>query len=419
MEKQNNIPKLRFPEFSDGWEMKKLGDLLEFKNGINATKEQYGKGYKFINVLDILNNDFITHDKIIGSVEVSEDIFNKYPVNYGDILFQRSSETREEVGTASVYLDKENSATFGGFVIRGKKIGDYEPFFLSRLLQTDLSRNQITSKSGGSTRYNVGQEILVSVELPFPTLPEQQKIATFLSTVDEKLQALKKKKSLLETYKKGIMQKLFSQEIRFKDDEGNDFENWEVKTLGEYIDVISGVALKSEEISDNPEGTPILRGINITEGYIRHSSEIDRFFLSDNINSYSKFLLQENDIVIGMDGSKVGKNVSLIKVFDVGAILIQRVARIRPTKKSDIHFIYQCIFSKAFQDYVDIVNTSSGIPHISLQQIKDYGMDFPSLPEQTKIANFLTAIDEKIERVDTQIKQTELWKKGLLQQMFV
>ena len=63
---QNNVPKLRFPEFSDGWEVKKLGNLLEFKNGINATKEQYGKGYKFINVLDILNNDFITYDKIIG-----------------------------------------------------------------------------------------------------------------------------------------------------------------------------------------------------------------------------------------------------------------------------------------------------------------------------------------------------------------
>ena len=112
-------------------------------------------------------------------------------------MFQRSSETREEVGTASVYLDKEKTATFGGFVIRGKKIGEYEPFFLSRLLQTDLSRNQITSKSGGSTRYNVGQEILMSIEVSFPTLPEQQKIATFLSIVDEKLQALNKKKSLL------------------------------------------------------------------------------------------------------------------------------------------------------------------------------------------------------------------------------
>ena len=102
-------PKLRFPEFEDDLKEKKLGDLLEFKNGINASKEQYGSGVKFINVLDILSNDYITHDKIIGSVDVAEEMVVKYAVNYGDILFQRSSETREEVGTANVYLDKNHT----------------------------------------------------------------------------------------------------------------------------------------------------------------------------------------------------------------------------------------------------------------------------------------------------------------------
>ncbi|MCH7410197.1 restriction endonuclease subunit S [Belliella sp. DSM 111904] len=193
-----NIPKLRFPEFKKVWAEKSLGELLEFKNGINASKEQYGKGVKFINVLDILNNDFIIHDRIIGSVDVEKNIVDKYPVNYGDILFQRSSETREEVGSASVYLDKEHTATFGGFVIRGRKIGEYDPMFLNKLLKTDASRDSITSKSGGSTRYNVGQETLSSVKLLFPEISEQTKIANFFTAVDEKLQALKKKKALLE-----------------------------------------------------------------------------------------------------------------------------------------------------------------------------------------------------------------------------
>lgn len=114
MEKQKNIPQLRFPDFYGQWENRRLDEFLEFKNGINALKEQYGSGYKYISVLDILNNDFITYDKIIGSVDVHKEVINKYPVNYGDILFQRSSETREEVGTASVYLDKDKTATFGG-----------------------------------------------------------------------------------------------------------------------------------------------------------------------------------------------------------------------------------------------------------------------------------------------------------------
>lgn len=115
------VPKLRFKEFSDEWKEKKLGDILEVKNGVNASKEQYGKGIKFINVLDILNNDFITYDNIIGKVDIDNNTLEKYSVTYRDILFQRSSETREEVGMADVYLDKKNIATFGGFVIRGKK----------------------------------------------------------------------------------------------------------------------------------------------------------------------------------------------------------------------------------------------------------------------------------------------------------
>ena len=411
MEKQNNVPKLRFPEFLDGWEVKKLGDLLEFKNGINATKEQYGKGYKFINVLDILNNDFITHDKIIGSVDVSEDIFNKYPVNYGDILFQRSSETREEVGTASVYLDKENTATFGGFVIRGKKIGDYEPFFLSKLLQTDLSRNQITSKSGGSTRYNVGQEILMSIEISFPTLPEQQKIATFLSTVDEKLQALKKKKSLLETYKKGLMQKLFSQEIRFKYDGGNDFKDWEMKKLGEVSDVRDGTHDSPRYVEN---GFPFITSKNLLKdgsidfNNITFITEIDY----NKVNQRSK--VNVNDILFGMIGT-IGNPV-LVKT---DGFAIKNVALIKEQKELINVFLIHFLKGDSINQQFFEQNTGGTQKFLSLSIIRNLEVEIPSLTEQTKIANFLTAIDEKINKVDAQIKQTELWKKGLLQQMFV
>ncbi len=229
------VPKLRFPEFDEEWEKIKLDNLLDFKNGINASKEDYGFGYKFINVLDIIENDFITHDKIKGEVNVSKEIFEKNLVQYGDILFQRSSETREEVGQSNVYLDKVKKATFGGFVIRGKKIGDYEPFFFHLLLKSSIARKEITTKSGGSTRYNVGQDILSSIKLPFPNLTEQQKIANFLTSIDHRIQSLEKKKTGLEQYKKGVMQKIFNHELRFKDDDGNAFPNWEKRKLGDIL----------------------------------------------------------------------------------------------------------------------------------------------------------------------------------------
>jgi len=232
MGKDKLIPQLRFPGFEGEWEKKTLSDFLTFKNGLNASKEAYGTGYKFINVLDIINNDFITHDSIIGSINVSEQDFKKNIVEYGDVLFQRSSETREEVGQANVYLDRDKPATFGGFVIRGKKKEEYDPSYMNYLLKTTSARNEITSKSGGSTRYNVGQDTLSKVNICVAKVYEQQKIANFLTAVDKRISLLSAKKQKLELYKKGIMQKLFSQEIRFKKDDGCEFAAWEEKRLG-------------------------------------------------------------------------------------------------------------------------------------------------------------------------------------------
>lgn len=194
-------------------------------------------------------------------------------------------------------------------------------------------------------------------------------------------------------------------------------ENWNIEPIGNYIELFSGIALKSEEITDDANGTPILRGINITEGFIRHTKEIDKYYLG-NISKIEKYFVKEGDLVLGMDGSKVGKNVALIKKEDENSILIQIVARIRANENSDIRYIYQQIFSKRFHDYVDIVNTSSGIPHISSQQIKDFKIGFSTKKEQTKIANFLSSIDEKINLLKEKKSLLEDYKKGIMQKIF-
>lgn len=192
---------------------------------------------------------------------------------------------------------------------------------------------------------------------------------------------------------------------------------WKKKYLDNYIDLLSGYAFKGDEISEDETGTPLLRGINITEGYIRHSKDIDRFYKGNDIK-LKKYLLEVNDLVLGMDGSKVGKNVALITKKDENSLLIQRVARIRATDKSDINFIYQNIFSNKFHRYVDKVNTSSGIPHISSKQIKEFEIGFPKLPEQQKIASFLKLVDAKINQLTRKIEILEQYKKGVMQQLF-
>jgi type I restriction enzyme S subunit len=391
MEKQNNIPLLRFPNFHEKWENRKLDEFLEFKNGINAPKEQYGSGYKYISVLDILNNDFIKYDKIIGSINVSQEVINKYPVNYGDILFQRSSETREEVGTASVYLDKEKTATFGGFVIRGRKIGEYEPVFLNRLLKTDLSRNQITSKSGGSTRYNVGQDILSSVILPFPTLPEQKKIASFFTAIDEKITQLKQKQILLEQYKNAVIQKIFNQEIRLKDDNRQEYPKWEKKKLWNIADKKSS-NISANKIEEN-FGEYIIYGAS---GVLK---EVD-------------FYKEENDYIsIVKDGAGAGR---LLYCKGKSSVL-GTMEIIKPKSEVNTYFLYCLLSNIDFTKYI----TGSTIPHIYFKDYSKETCSTPCIEEQTKIANFLSTVDNKINHTQKQIEKAELWKKGLLQQMFV
>lgn len=427
-----NIPKLRFSEFSAPWVEKGLGELLEFKNGINASKEQYGKGVKFINVLDILNNDFITHDKIIGSVDVEQDVVEKYPVNYGDILFQRSSETREEVGSANVYLDKEHIATFGGFVIRGRKIGEYNPVFLNKLLKTDASRDAITSKSGGSTRYNVGQEILSSIKLLFPEIPEQTRIATFLTAVDSKLQALKKKKSLLEEYKKGVMQRIFlnyddidiqenydneksksikvhhknhSSRLRFKDENGKDFPKWEEKYGSDLFESISNKNHNSD--------LPILA---ISQEFGAVPREMINYQISVTDKSIDGYkVVEKGDFIISLRSFQGGIEYSNYKGICSPAYIILR------SKVEIENTFYRYYFKTDF--YIQqLCSKLEGIRDgkmISYKYFSEIGLPYPSLPEQAKISNFLSSLDEKIKQVAELVEATETWKKGLLQKMFV
>lgn len=152
-----NVPPLRFPEFSGVWYSYPLTDFMSFKNGMNPDAKRFGRGIKFISVMDILNNQFICYDNIRASVEVIEGDIETYGVNYGDILFQRSSETLEDVGQANVYLDRK-PAVFGGFVIRGKSKGNYHPVFFRYLLASPTARKRIIVKGAGAQHFNIGQD---------------------------------------------------------------------------------------------------------------------------------------------------------------------------------------------------------------------------------------------------------------------
>ncbi|MFT6841497.1 MAG: type I restriction enzyme S subunit [Psychroserpens sp.] len=404
--KQILVPEIRFPEFEEKWCLKLLSELFTFKNGVNASKEDYGSGYKFINVLDIIENDFITHDKIIGEVNISEEIFRKFIVEYGDVLFQRSSETREEVGQANVYLDKKSPATFGGFVIRGKQKEEYNPSFMNALLKTSRSRKEITTKSGGSTRYNVGQETLSSVKIYTTKIEEQQKIASFLTSVDKKIQQLTKKTEDLEQFKKGVMQQIFKQELRFKDDTGNDFPKW--KNVGGNV--------LFDSISDKKHNSdlPIL-AITQDKGAIpRDLIDYNISVTEKSVDSYK--VVQIGDFVISLRSFQGGIEYSNYKGICSPAYIILRPSSENVDRTFYKYYLKTSNYIKQLQKNLEGIRDGKMISYKYFSEIK---LPFPSIGEQKKIASFLTTIDKKIAQANTQLAETQQFKKGLLQQMFV
>ena len=156
------------------WEQRKLGELLLFQNGFNGSSESFGSGIPLISVMDVLDDEFITHETVRGKARLNCEEASRYCVEYGDVLFQRSSENQEDAGTSNVYLDQHVSSAFGGFVIRGKKVGEYNPIFIKYLLGSPFIREQITHRAQGAQHINVSQDTLADVVLLMPSMHEQE-----------------------------------------------------------------------------------------------------------------------------------------------------------------------------------------------------------------------------------------------------
>ena len=187
----------------------RLSELMDFQNGINAYASKYGRGVRYISVSDILKNNYITYDKIVGQLDIDNQILEAYSVTYGDVLFQRSSETREDAGRSNVYLDTEKTATFGGFVIRGKKKSDYEPLYLKYALDSFGVRKQIMQCAAGAQHINVSQEDLANIVTVLPAAGIQKRISQFISSIDTRISIEEKKISAHIKLKKALLQQLF------------------------------------------------------------------------------------------------------------------------------------------------------------------------------------------------------------------
>ena len=248
----------------------------------------------------------------------------------------------------------------------------------------------------------------------FPTLPEQRKISDFLTAVDGRISQLTEKKALLEKYKKGVMQQLFSQAIRFKDDHGNDFPDWEEKKLGEACSFIKD-GTHGTHPDDDTSDYLLLSAKNIKNGKVTLDQTDRRISEKEYGSIYKNYALERGDILLTVVGT-IGR-VAIYK--DEAKIAFQRSVAFLRFDEDSPNFMYQQFCHEFFQKALLRRQVTSAQPGIYLGDIAKISVFFPCADEQTKIANFLSAIDRKIESVATQITETQTFKRGLLQQMFV
>ena len=395
-----NVPEIRFKGFTDAWAQRKLSSLVDFSNGINAPREQYGKGRKMISVMDILANGRIKYSTIKNSVEVDKKTEYNYKVECGDLIFVRSSEVVSEVGWVKAYTDDEY-ALFSGFSIRGKKKNDFDNFFIELSLNSK-NRTQIESKAGGSTRFNVNQSILSDVVISQPSLSEQAAIGSFFRTLDDLITGHKRKLDGLRELKRAYLQQMFPQtgkrvpKVRFV----GFFGNWERQEFRIIIKRISKT--NNDNILPRVEFEDIISG----------SGQLNKNILEKA--SYKIGIeFDEGDILFG----KLRPYLKNWLLADFKGVAVGDFWVLRPNE-NDKYYVYHLIQSASFQEVANL-STGTKMPRSDWDVVSEAEFGVPALPEQAALGNFLRILDSHIVKLQSKIDKLIKLKSAYLQKMLV
>ena len=403
-------PQLRFPEFTDEWQVKKLGDADLYVADGNygemypKSSEMKDTGIPFIRANNLKNGRLIWHDMKYISPELHQ-VLKSGHLKTNDILIT----TRGDIGTTAFVTKDFDNANINAQICLLRSGDKLIPEFVFQTLQTRNSKKQVMSLQTGSALKQLPKGKLALMKFGVPSKPEQEKIADFLTAVDERIAVGEKKLELLETYKRGVMQKIFSQQIRFKDENGEDYPDWEEKKLGELVDIKSGSS-KSEYIERN--------GANVIVDMGAISS--DATLIDTKRTNFSGDFIETDELIMAKDdiggGNIIGKVVMVPERNKF--VLGDHVYKLSP-HSVDTTFLYYAINSPAVNR--EFRKKANGTAQIGITNgtVTMQAIDVPCDDEQQKIADFLTTLDEKITAEKSKLTATREFKKALLQRMFV
>lgn len=398
------VPKLRFPEFSGEWEEKKLNSIFTKITQRNSDNQ---------------NSNVITNSATEGLVSqrdyFDKDIANKdktdnyFIIKNGDFVYNPRKSSAAPYGPFTQYKLLNDGIVSPLYLCLRKNNSEVESKYLENYFKTTCWHQYIYENGSSGARHDrvsIHDDVLLAMPIKVPSLPEQQKIAAFFSNVDSIITAETKILNTLQKKKKALMQKLFTQQLRFKSNDGTDFPAWEERKLGDIAEFKQGYQILFSEQIQEPK-----------EGYLRYLYISD--FISDKKVLYVKdeetyYHISEKDICVANTGATSGKPFR-----GQSGILSNNMFKIFLSNVIDEDFAWQFFNSPCYENELQTFMNGAGQPHIGHKNMSSIHISLPCKAEQQKIANCLSSMDSLIQ---TQQKVVTTWqqrKKALLQQMFI
>ncbi|MFI3223301.1 MAG: restriction endonuclease subunit S [Methylococcaceae bacterium] len=406
-----------------GWELKKLGDICDLQNGFAFKSNDY---IEFSNTM----NFRMSQIRPGGGIDLENNpkyLPDDYAVKYKDYLLKEGDvviamtdlATETKILGVPTIVPKDNRNW-----LLNQRVGKLfkidvlivDVAYLKYILSSTSVNEYYKSLGRGGLQINIGKQDILNAKIPLPPLPEQQRIVAILDEAFAAIaqakanaeQNLKNAKELFESYLQSVFE--------------NKGEGWEEKTLGEMIELLVGFAFKSKDYTEVEDDILLLRGDNIMQGYLR-LDDVKRWSKLE-FETYKKYQLQENDILLAMDRPwvKAGLKIAKISNKNIPALLVQRTACLRTKSNLDNSFLFYLLKSNGFMKYLIDVQTGIGVPHISGKQILDFSFTTPPLKEQQAIVQKLDALSTETKQLaaiyQQKINDLDELKKSILQKAF-
>ncbi len=422
IKKEETVPVLRFSEFDTFWDKISFIDTFDILQ--NNTYSRADLNYKSGSTKNIHYGDILVkfdecidvQHKSVPFINVENNLSKFKLESYlknGDIIIADTAEDEIVGKVAEISNIREQKVLSGLHTIPCRPKRKFAPMFLGFYMNSQSFHKQLIPLITGIKVSSISKTSIATTTISVPLFEEQEKISKFMIVISRMIKEQESKISILETYNRGLISKIFKQEIRFKDNDGNDYPKWIKMPLEENIELIIDNRGKTPPLSQN--GYPLIE-INAVGDFFVNYSKIEKYVNENIYHTWFRKHLKKGDILFSTVGT-----TALCSCYDEKQIccVAQNIVGLRFQKNIDNIFMYYLLTEKENNKYIKSIQMNGVQPSIKITQFTKLKFPIPCLEEQEKIANFLTSLDNVLQEEKNYFEYLKTIKKGILQQMFV